>query len=163
MILVAMLLAASPNVQQPWVEMEGGPAFTHQSGQSGMSSGPLLRFDLGYELSERWAGEVWLTGAMQDAPMHAFGDTAVFGGGVAGRFRMTTFDDADRLGLWAHVGAGWSAPTSGAGAAGPAGFAGALLSWQPFVQRFQVGIEADFVAFRDTIGGALLPTLRCSF
>jgi len=165
MILLAMALAAAPlnSLQQPWVELEGGPAFVHQQGRSGLSSGPLLRIDLGYELTERFAGEVWLTGAMETAPSHAPGDTSVLGGGVGGRFLMTTFDQAGRLGLWAHAGAGWSALTSGDGHSGPAGFAGALLTFQPFVQRFQIGVEADFLAFRNNFGGAVLPTLRCSF
>jgi|SRR5471030_2336897 hypothetical protein len=162
MVLVAVLLAASP-VQQPWVEIEGGPALLHQQGHSGVGSGPLFRTDVGYQVSERFAGEVWLTGSMQSAPLHAPGDTSVVGGGLAGRFLMKTFDERGRVGLWLHLGAGWSAVAAGAGAAGPTEFAGAILTFQPFVQKFQVGIEADAVAFRSTIGGTLMPALRCTF
>jgi hypothetical protein len=163
MFLLAMLLAAAAPVKQPWVEIEGGPAVLHQSGRSGVGSGPLFRADIGYEMSERFAAEVWLTGSMQSAPLHAPGDTAVLGGGLAGRYLMKSFDERGRLGLWLHAGAGWSAVAAGQGAAGPAGFAGAILAFQPFVQKFQVGIEGDAVAFRSTIGAALMPALRCTF
>jgi hypothetical protein len=114
-------------------------------------------------VSERFAAEVWLTGSMQSAPLHAPGDTAVLGGGLAGRFLMKTFDERGRLGLWLHAGAGWSAVAAGEGSAGPAAFAGAILGFQPFVQKFQIGVEGDFLAFRTTVGGALMPALRCTF
>jgi hypothetical protein len=164
MFLVAMLLgaAASP-VQQPWVEIEAGPALLHQQGHSGVGSGPLFRTDVGYQVSERFAGEVWLTGSMQSAPLHSPGDTAVLGGGLAGRVLMKTFDERGRVGLWLHLGAGWSAVAAGEGAPGPTEFVGAMLTFQPFVQKFQVGLEADAVAFRNTIGGTLMPALRCTF
>jgi hypothetical protein len=145
MFLVAMLLAAAASpVQQPWVEIEAGPALLHQQGHSGVGSGPLFRTDVGYQVSERFAGEVWLTGSMQSAPLHSPGDTAVLGGGL-------------------HLGAGWSAVAAGEGAPGPTEFVGAMLTFQPFVQKFQVGLEADAVAFRNTIGGTLMPALRCTF
>jgi hypothetical protein len=164
MFAVAMLLAVSPApMKQPWVELEGGPALMHQSGRSGLGSGPLFRADLGYELSERLAAEIWLTGAMQSAPLRSPGDTAILGGGLAARFLLKTFDAQGRVGLWGHAGAGWSAFTAGSSATGPAEFAGAILTFQPFVQKFQVGVEADLVAFRSTIGGALMPALRCTF
>jgi hypothetical protein len=163
MFLVALLVAAAPVVQQPWVELEAGPAVLHRPGRSGVGSGPLFRADVGFELTERFAAEVWLTGAMQSAPLRSPGDTAIVGGGVAGRFLMTSFDERGRLRLWAHAGAGWSALAAGEGSAGPAGFAGAILSFQPFVQKFQVGIEGDLMAFRGTVGGALMPALRCTF
>jgi hypothetical protein len=162
MFLVAMMLAAAP-VQQPWVELQGGPAFLHQQNRSGLGTGPLFRADIGYELTERFAGEIWLAGSMQSAPLHAPGDTAVVGGGLAGRFLMRSFDERGRLGLWLHAGAGWSALAAGQGPPGPTEFAGAILSFQPFVQKFQVGVEADAVAFRATIGGALMPAIRCTF
>jgi hypothetical protein len=162
MFLVALLLAAAP-VKQPWVELEGGPAFLHQQGRSGVGSGPLFRTDVGYEVSERFAAEVWLTGSMQSAPLHAPGDTAVAGGGLGGRYLMKSFDERGRLGLWLRAGAGWSAVVSGNGAAGPTEFVGAMLTFQPFVQKFQVGLEGDVVALRSTIGGALLPAVRCTF
>jgi hypothetical protein len=162
-MLLALLIAAGGSIQQPWVEIEGGPAWVHEQGRAGLSNGPLLRIDLGYEVTQRFAAEVWLTGAMETAPSHSPGDSSILGGGLAGRFLLANLDESARLGLWLHAGAGWSALTAGDGASGPAGFAGALFSWQPFVQRFQVGIEADAVAFRNTFGGAVLPTLRCSF
>ena len=162
MVLVAMLLAAAP-VQQPWVEIQGGPAVLHQQGRSGVGSGPLFRADLGYELTERFAGEIWLTGSMQSAPLRAPGDTAVLGGGLAGRYLMKSFDERGRLGLWLHAGAGWSALAAGQGSPGPAEFAGAILTFQPFVQKFQVGLEGDVVAFRSTVGGTILPAIRCTF
>jgi hypothetical protein len=164
MFLAAMLVAAAAApVKQPWIELEGGPALLHQSRRAGLGSGPLFRADLGYELSERVAAEVWLTGAMQSAPLRTPGDTAILGGGLAARYLLKTFDEGGRVGLWAHGGAGWSALAAGEGASGPAEFAGAILTFQPFVQKFQVGIEADLVAFRATVGGALLPALRCTF
>lgn len=164
MFLFAVLLAASAvPVKQPWVELQAGPAVLHEAGRSGLGSGPLVRVDLGYEMTERWAAEVWLSGAMQSAPLHAPGDTAIVGGGLAGRFLLKTFDDRGRVGLWAHGGLGWSALAAGQGAPGPTEFAGAILTFQPFVQKFQVGLEADAVAFRKTIGAALLPALRCTF
>jgi hypothetical protein len=162
MFLVALLLAATP-AQQPWVEIEGGAAVLHQRGHSGVGSGPLFRADVGYEVSERFAAEVWLTGSMQSAPLRSPGDTAVVGGGLGGRFLMKSFDERGRLGLWLHAGAGWSALVSGEGAAGPTEFVGAILAFQPFVQKFQIGVEGDVVALRSTIGGALMPALRCTF
>jgi hypothetical protein len=169
MFLVAMLMAAAPlqqpagPVRQPWVELQAGPVFLHQPGRSGLGRGPLLRADLGYEMSERFAAEVWLSGAMQGAPLAAPGDTAVLGGGLGGRFLLKTFDDRGKFGLYAHGGLGWSALTAGQGKPGPTEFLGAIFSYQPFVQKFQVGLEVGAVAFRSTIGGALLPSLRCTF
>jgi hypothetical protein len=161
-MLVAILMAAV-TTPQPWVEMQGGPAFIHQEGRSGVGTGPLLRLNLGYPATERLAGEVWLTGAMQNAPPTAPGDSSVLGGGLGGRFRLARFDEEGRLALWAHAGAGWSALTSGTGQSGVTGFGGALLSFQPFVQRFQIGLEADAVLFKNSFGGAVMPTLRCTF
>jgi hypothetical protein len=164
MFLVAMLLAAAATpVKQPWIELQAGPAILHESHRSGLGTGPLFRVDLGYEMSERLAAEVWLSGAMQSAPLHAPGDSAIVGGGLAGRFLVKPLDDRGRVGLWAHGGVGWSALAAGVGSAGPTEFVGAIVTFQPFVRKFQVGLEADMVAFRTTIGGALLPTLRCTF
>jgi hypothetical protein len=114
-------------------------------------------------VSERFAAELWLSGAMQAAPLGAPGDTSVLGGGVGGRFLLKNFDDRARLGLYLHGGVGWSALTAGQGKPGPTAFGGAILAYQPFVQKFQVGLEAGAVAFRNTVGVALLPSLRCTF
>ena len=64
-MLFALILAAG----MPWVEMSGGPVFLRESGRPGLGSGPLLRVDLGVPLAERAATEVWLSGAMETAPM----------------------------------------------------------------------------------------------
>src|SRR4051812_6837922 len=112
MFLLALLTAAAVTpapVKQPWVELQGGPAFLHQSGRPGVGSGPLFRADLGYELTERFAAEIWLSGAMQSAPLHSPGDTAILGGGLAGRFQLRSFDERGKVALWAHGGIGWSA------------------------------------------------------
>jgi hypothetical protein len=158
-MLLAILMAAAA----PWVEMSGGPALLHPSGQQGMSSGPMLRVDLGMPVGDRLAGEVWLSGAMQSAPLRTPGDSAVVGAGVGGRLLVTGLGSEGKLGIWAHAGAGWGAPAAGTAVSGPTGFAGALLSFQPFLQRFQLGVELDALAFRQAFGLALLPSLRCTF
>ena len=43
------------------------------------------------------------------------------------------------------------------------GFGGALLTFQPFLARFTLGLEADAVAWRTALGMAVLPSLRCTF
>jgi len=156
-ILALLLAAAAP--QQPWVEISAGPVFLHEQGRSGLGDGPLLRLDLGYPLSDRAAGELWLSGAMESAPLGSPGDRAIVGAGAGGRFLLTRLDGEGKLGLWAHAGAGWGAQAAGGGAPGPTGFAGALLSFQPFVKRFQLGLDADAVAYRKAIGLAVLPSL----
>lgn len=161
MLLALLIAAVAP--QQPWVEMSAGPMMLHQSGRAGFGTGPLLRMDLGYQLSDRLAGEVWLSGAMESAPLRSPGDSAIVGGGLGGRLLLAGLDREGKVGFWAHAGAGWGAPAAGEGLAGPAGFAGALVSFQPFVKRFQLGLEADAVAYRKSVGLALLPSLRCAF
>ena len=158
-MLFALILAAG----MPWVEMSGGPVFLRESGRPGLGSGPLLRVDLGVPLAERAATEVWLSGAMETAPMGSPGDRALLGGGLGGRLRVAQFGEDGKIGIWAHAGAGWGVPAAGAGSAGPTGFAGALFSYRPFVQRFSVGIEADALAYKNAIGLALMPSLRCTF
>jgi len=161
MLLLALMLAtASP---QPYVGMSAGPVLLHQSGRTGLGSGPLVRLELGFPLSERWAAEAWLTGAMESAPSRSPGDRALLGAGGAGRLLVVRAGSEGNVGLWLHAGAGWGAPIAGDGTHGPTGFAGAQLTFQPLLKRFLLGIEADAVAWRNTVGVALLPTLRCSF
>lgn len=161
MLVLALVMAAA--TPQPWVEMSAGPMLLHQSGRSGVGTGPLVRLDVGYPFGERFAAEVWLSGAMQSAPSGPLGDRALVGGGAGGRALVTRFGDEGKLALWAHAGAGWGVAAAGEGQPGPTGFAGALLSFQPFVKRFTLALEADGVAYRDAFGIALLPSLRCSF
>ena len=161
MLLALILAAVTP--QQPWVEISAGPVLLHESGRAGVGSGPLLRLDLGYPFSERAAGELWLSGAVESAPQRSPGDRAIVAAGAGGRFLLSRLDAEGKLGLWAHAGAGWGAQAAGEGAPGPTGFAGALLSFQPFVKRFQVGLEGDVVAYRKAYGFAILPSLRAAF
>ena len=162
-MLFALLIAAV-TPQQPWVEMSAGPAFLHQSGKSGVGSGPLLRLDLGYPFQEdRLAAELWLSGNLQNAPMGSPGDSAIVAAGAGGRILMARLDSEGKVGLWAHAGGGWGAVAAGDGAPGPTGFAGALVTFQPFLKRFQLGAELDAVAYRHAIGAAVLPSLRCTF
>jgi hypothetical protein len=162
MLMVAMLVAAAAP-QQPWVEMSAGPVMLRESGRSGVGTGPLVRVQVGYPLTDRVAGEVWLSGAMESAPMGAPGDSALLGVGAAARVLVSRLDSSGKLGLWMHGGAGWGAPVAGDGQHGPTGFAGVLLSFQPFVKRFNIGLEADAVAWRSAVGLAILPSLRCTF
>jgi hypothetical protein len=157
-MLLALLLAAAP-----WVEMSAGPVFLRESRRAGLGSGPLLRLDLGVPLGERAAAEAWLSGALERAPMAAPGDSALLGAGAGGRLLIVRLDAEGKLGLWAHAGAGWGVPAAGQGRPGPSGFAGALLSFQPFLHRFSLGLEADALAYRHALGLAFLPSLRCTF
>ena len=161
MLLVAMVLAAAS--PQPYVGMSAGPVLLHQSGRAGVGSGPMVRLELGFPLGERWAAEAWLTGAMESAPSRSPGDRALLGAGGAGRLLLLRAGSEGAVGLWLHAGAGWGAPVAGEGSHGPTGFAGAQLTFQPFLKRFLLGIEADAVAWQKTLGLAVLPTLRCSF
>jgi hypothetical protein len=161
MMLLALAIAAA--TPQPWVEMSAGPMLLRESGRPGVGSGPLIRMDFGYPLADRFAAEVWLSGAMQSAPHGAPGDQALVGAGVGGRMLLNRFGAEDKLGLFLHAGAGWGLPAAGEGQAGPTGFGGVLLSFQPFVKRFTLGLEADAVAYRQSYGLALLPSLRCAF
>jgi hypothetical protein len=161
MLMLAVLMAAA--TPQPWVEMSAGPMLLHESGRSGVGSGPLVRLDVGYPFSERFAAEAWLSGAMESAPSGPLGDRALVGAGAGGRALLLRFGEEGKLALWAHAGAGWGMAAAGEGQPGPTGFAGALLAFQPFVKRFTLALEADGVAYRNAYGIALLPSLRCSF
>jgi hypothetical protein len=166
MLMVAMvLLAAAPVAEekQPWVGMSAGPVLLRQSGRPGVGSGPLVRVEVGYPLADRVAAEVWLTGAMESAPLGTPGDRALLGAGAGARVLVSRLDSSGKLGLWMHGGAGWGAPIAGDGQHGPTGFAGLLLSFQPFVKRFTLGLETDAVAWRSAVGIAILPSLRCTF
>ena len=153
-MLLALLIAASP-----WVEMSGGPVLGRGS------NGPMARIDLGLPVAERFAVEGWMSGYMSGSS-GAPNDVAIMAAGAGARFLLTTL--GSQTGLWAHAGGGW-APSVGYGHSGPTGFAGALLSFQPFVKRFSLGLEADAYAFPNVsatgsrVSLALLPYLRCSF
>ncbi len=160
-MLLALLLAASSS--QPYIGMSAGPVFLRDRGRPGVGTGPMVRLEAGFPLAERFAVEAWLTGAMESAPAGLPGDRALLGAGAAGRLLVLRAGSGDDLGLWLHAGAGWGAPAAGDGAPGPTGFAGALLTFQPFVKRFTLGLEADALTWRNEFGVALLPTLRCAF
>lgn len=155
-------VSAWPSQKGPWLEASAGPALLHQSGSRGFGSGPLVRLGLGKALNEYAAGEVWLSGAVQSAPLSSPGDAAVAAGGVGGRLRLHAFGDEGKLSLWARVGVGWQAAAQGEARSGPAGFAGAQLLFQPFVRRFAIGLEVDGLAARGAAGFAVLPSLRCA-
>jgi hypothetical protein len=161
MFLVALLLAAAAP-QKPWLEMEAGPMFLRDAGRSVLSRGPLVRLGLGYPLGDRAAAEVWLSGSMEGAPRGTSGDRALVSGGGGGRAMLFAFAEG-KLGLWARGGVGWSLPAAGDGQGGPTGFAGALLSFQPFVKRFSLAFEVDGIAHRNSLGIAVLPSIKCSF
>lgn len=146
----------------PWLDLAAGPSFLHQSGTHGFSAGPQVRLGLGAALNDFAAGELWLSGNVQSAPLSSPGDSALAGLGVGGRLRMLRLDPESRLTLWAHLGAGWEAAAAGPSRSGPAGFAGAQLLFQPFVSRFSVGLELDALARRGAVGFALLPSLRAA-
>ncbi|TMA27830.1 MAG: hypothetical protein E6J78_09175 [Deltaproteobacteria bacterium] len=153
-MLLALFLAAA----QPWLQMEAGPMFLRNGG-----GGPLLRVSVGQQFAERLGGELWLTAGLQGPAGGARGDSAVLGGGAGGRVLLRSFGEEGKLGLWARAGVGWSAAAAGNDGQGPSAFGGALLSFQPFMKRFTVGLEADALAFRRNVGFAVLPSLRCSF
>lgn len=162
MLLLALALAAAAP-PQPYVGMSAGPLLLRESGRPGTGSGPMVRLEVGYPVADRLAAEAWLTGAMESAPSRAPGDRALVGAGLGGRVLVLRAGSEGSVGFWLHGGAGWGAPVAGSGAPGPTGFAGALVTFQPFVKRFTLGIEADALAWRRTFGVALLPTLRCAF
>ena len=162
MVLVAMLLAATVP-QQPSVGISAGPVFVRESGRAGVGSGPLLRVDVGYPVGEYLAAEIWMETAIERAPMSSPGDRGLIAGGGGARLLVTRFGTDGKLGLWMHGGAGWGLSIDGDGKHGPVGFGGALFTMKPFVKRFTVGLEADAVAWRNSIGLAVLPSLRCAF
>ena len=159
-MLLALLIAATP-----WLEMSGGPVFVGHGSASG-SRGPMARIDFGVPLADRLAVEGWLSGYMS-GPARAPGDTAVMSLGAGARFLMARF--GSQTGFWAHAGAGWAPYVGYGGRSGPTAFAGALLSFQPFLKRFSLGVEADAYVWSNILGPdsavglAVLPYLRCSF
>jgi hypothetical protein len=160
MILALLLAAATP---QPFLEMSAGPMWVHESGRTGVGTGPLVRLDVGYPFGDRFAGELWIDGAMESAPQGALSDRALVAAGAGARFLLGNLGSDGTFGLWAHGGAGWGTFAAGEGIPGPTGFAGLMFSFQPFVKRFNVGLEADAVGWRRSFGVAVLPSLRCRF
>ena len=168
-MLLALLIAAAP-----WLEMSGGPVFIAKGTAAG-GSGSMLRLEVGVPLGERVALEAWLSGAIASAPRSGpydaapaeLGTSAVPSLGLGGRLLLARF--ADQFGVWAHGGAGWAPYFGYGGRSGPTAFGGALLSFQPFVKRFSLGLEADAVVWNNILGPdnavalAVLPSLRCSF
>jgi hypothetical protein len=161
MLIVAMLLAAG--TPQPSIGISGGPILFRESGRAGVGSGPLMRVDVGYPIADRAAAEVWLTGAMESAPPAKPGDRALVAAGGGARLLVARLDPEAKIGLWLHGGAGWGFPVDGDGRHGPMGFGGALVTFQPFLKRFTLGLEADAVGWRSALGLAVLPSLRCAF
>jgi hypothetical protein len=161
MLMLAMLLAAT--APQPWIGMSAGPVLLQQSGRPGVGAGPMVRVEVGYPLGDRAAAEVWLGTTIESAPLKTPGDFALISAGGGARLLVTRLDSDGKLGLWLHGGAGWGVPVAGDGDHGPTGFGGVLLTFQPFMKRFMLGLEADGVAWRKTVGVAILPSLRCTF
>ncbi|GAC1348373.1 MAG: hypothetical protein NVSMB23_29330 [Myxococcales bacterium] len=155
-------LPSWPAQKGPWLEIAAGPALLHQSGARGVGTGPLVRLGVGKALSDATAAEVWLSGGLQSGPLSSPGDAAVAAAGLGGRLRLHSFGEEGKLAVWARVGAGWQVAAAGDARSGPAGFAGALLLFQPFVRRFAVGLEVDALAARGAAGFAVLPSLRCA-
>ena len=173
MLTLALLMAAglvqgapavpsAPAQQGPWLDLSVGPAFLHRDDTHGLSSGPLVRLGLGAALTDFAAGEVWVSGVMQSAPLSTPGDTAVAAAGLGARLRLHRFDPDGKLALWARVGAGFQGAAAGDARSGPTGFAGAQLLFQPFVQRFALGLEMEAIGERGAVGFALLPSLRAA-
>jgi hypothetical protein len=160
MMLALALAAAAP---QPWIGISGGPVLLRESGRAGVGSGPLVRVEVGYPVADRVGAEVWVTGAMESAPPTTPGDHALLAAGGGARLLVTRLDSSGNLGLWLHGGAGWGVPVAGDGQHGPMGFGGVLLTFQPFMKRFTLGLEANAVAWRSAVGMAVLPSLRCTF
>jgi hypothetical protein len=161
MWMVAMLLGAA--MPQPWVGMSAGPVLLRESGRAGVGTGPMVRVEVGYPVADRLAAEAWLSTTIESAPPRNPGDVALIAAGGGARLRVGHLDSDGKLSLWLHGGAGWGVPVSGDGKHGPLGFGGALLTFRPFIQRFTIGLETDVVAWRDTLGLAILPSLRCAF
>jgi hypothetical protein len=161
MLAVALLLAAPaalPVTQRgPFVEMQAGPQVLFRG--RGVGSGPEVRLDLGLGVTERFAFEGWISGALENAPLRAPGDQSRLGAGLAARARLYQFDGEGRLALWGRAGAGFA---SSPGQSGPLGFGGAQILWQPFVKRFAFGVETDALLLRGGAGFAVLPSLRCA-
>src|SRR5205807_10442304 len=106
-------------------EMQAGPLIGRGA------SGPLMRITAGQPVGDRLAGELWLTGTLQSAPLASRGDSAILGLGAGGRLLLRSFGDDDKVGVWARAGAGWSAVAAGDGSQGPSAFGGLLLALRP--------------------------------
>src|SRR5205823_8354476 len=162
MLALALLLVAAPALpvtqRGPFVEMQAGPQVLFRG--RGVGTGPEVRLDLGLGVSERFAFEAWISGALENAPLHAPGVQSRLGAGLATRARLYRLDSEGRIALWGRAGAGFAA--SSPGQSGPVGFGGAQILWQPFVKRFAFGLEADALLLRGGVGFAVLPSLRCA-
>lgn len=159
--LIAALLAAPPSPASqrgPWLEMQAGPQVLFRNRGAGV--GPEVRLGLGVGLTGRLAAEAWLSGALEEAPLRSPGDQSRVAAGLAARARLFQLDTEGKAMVWGRIGAGWAAATPSG--SGPAGFAGAQLLFQPFVNRFALGLEVDAVGVRSGFGLAVLPSLRCA-
>jgi len=164
MLAAALLLVAAPATlpvtqRGPFVEMQAGPQVLFR-GHGVVGTGPEVRLDLGLGVTERFAFEGWISGALENAPLRAPGDQSRLGAGLAARARLYQFDSEGKIALWGRAGAGFA--TSSPGQSGPLGFGGAQILWQPFVKRFAFGVEADALVMRGGAGFAVLPSLRCA-
>src|SRR3982750_4736097 len=110
--LAAVLLAAPlPVTQQgPYLEMQAGPQVLFHN--SARNVGPEVRLNVGLGFNDRFAAEVWLSGALLDAPLATPGDQSRIGAGLAGRARL--------LHLVSHgqLGARWGGERGGGGGGG---------------------------------------------
>ncbi|HYV64662.1 MAG TPA: hypothetical protein VE964_00375 [Myxococcales bacterium] len=160
--LIAALLAAplsSPVSQRgPWLEMQAGPQVLFR--QSGAAVGPEVRLGLGVGLTGRLAAEAWLSGALMESPLRSPGDQSRVAAGLGARARLFQLDSEGKATVWTRLGAGWAAAAPSG--SGPVGFAGAQLLFQPFVNRFALGLAIDAVGERSGLGFAILPSLRCA-
>ena len=160
--LIAALLAAplSPPVSQrgAWLEMQAGPQVLFRQG--GAAVGPEVRLGLGIGLTGRLAAEAWLSGALTESPLRSPEDQSRVAAGLAARARLFQLDSEGKTTVWTRLGAGWSAATPSG--SGPLGFAGAQLLFQPFVNRFALGLSVDAIGMRSGLGFAVLPSLRCA-
>ncbi|TMD67726.1 MAG: hypothetical protein E6I84_03155 [Chloroflexi bacterium] len=159
--LIAALLAAPtvPVTQRgAWLEMQAGPQVLFRDRRARI--GPEVRLDVGVGFSERLAGEAWLSGAMDPAPLPSPNDRSRIGAGIAARARLFQLDSEGKLMVWGRAGAGYAFATPDG--SGPVGFAGPQILFQPFVKRFAIGLELDGVANRSGFGFAVLPSLRCA-
>ncbi|MGZ6144103.1 MAG: hypothetical protein ACXWLM_12250 [Myxococcales bacterium] len=167
-MLLALLIAAAP-----WLEMSGGPVLV-VGGSAAGSRGTMARFDVGVPLAESLAAEVWAAGMIEDDPhpdtyavQQIQYSSALFSLGAGGRYRVLQLGSS--IALWAHAGAGWAPYIGTSGRAGPMGFGGAIVAFQPFLKRFSLGVEAQASLWVNTLGPdnavalSLLPYLRCSF
>jgi hypothetical protein len=162
MLVLAMALLAAPALpvtqKGPFLEMQAGPQVLFRG--SGVGTGPEVRLDVGLGVNERIALEAWVSGALENAPLHAPGDQSRLGAGLAARGRLFQLDPEGKLALWGRAGAGYAAQSPGR--AGPLAFGGGQILWQPFVKRFAFGLEVDALFLRGGVGFGVLPSLRCA-